>query len=490
MKIFKQKTQIDFIKSAAINLCVMLVFWGGLLRSNFNSDTITFMVSDRNILINIEDGRYIQSLFDYLYEKLGFRLTSYLSLATLGTLCFFALSMTVLQLLFLECRKKGLVQCIPFYVGTGLVFLNVLYVELLMFGECCLHFGLGYFCASVGAYCYAKKKWILSFGLMVIAACTYQYTVIYSAIILAFYFCHKADYKLSWTLVWKEVSAVFWCLFMGLLNFLSIKILGKIGIIEGFRKASGIGSVSQKLTDTFKSILSFLCDNYRILPKLWMPLLFVFLLFTLLVWQLINNNELYKLITYIILITGSVLLLLIIPWMNATLYYPPRMSFCFYLIIGLLVVAVYKQSDEMEQKILAVLSIVFLGIQLLFAHFIIGDRMISNNLDEIYAFQIYEAICDYEKDTGITVNNICVIHDIDAPDYYVNDIRFYSNQINERVIAIAPVSLLEALTGRSFNKVSMDQCIFKNCFEGKNWDMFKLSEQVVINNDTIYWCVF
>ena len=101
----------------------------------------------------------------------------------------------------------------------------------------------------------------------------------------------------------------------------------------------------------------------------------------------------------------------------------------------------------------------------------------------------YEKIEKYERDTGNEVVNLCVINDIDAPPYY-DEVNYTSDQINERSIGILSVSIMEVVTGRRFNKVEMDEDVYKNYFEDKNWDYFDPEEQIVIVGDTAYWCVF
>lgn len=84
-----------------VNLVILLVFWGGMIRRSFNADTIYHMVvSDADIFNRIKAGRYLIALCDFLLLKLGIRTTTYSSITMLLTLMGFAAAMTLLQEIF------------------------------------------------------------------------------------------------------------------------------------------------------------------------------------------------------------------------------------------------------------------------------------------------------------------------------------------------------------------------------------------------------
>jgi hypothetical protein len=40
------------------------------------------------------------------------------------------------------------------------------------------------------------------------------------------------------------------------------------------------------------------------------------------------------------------------------------------------------------------------------------------------------------------------------------------------------------------SRTEMDPAIYEKYFKGRNWDYFDADEQVVIQGDTVYWCIF
>ena len=113
----------------------------------------------------------------------------------------------------------------------------------------------------------------------------------------------------------------------------------------------------------------------------------------------------------------------------------------------------------------------------------------SNTLDEVYVNMAYQKILEYEKETGITVTGLAVADDAYAPDYY-EEVNYKTGQINERCLGTVTNSLVWVLTGRQFDRTPMDDEVYKEYFEGKDWDYLNLDEQLIIIGDTAYWCVF
>ena len=165
------------------------------------------------------------------------------------------------------------------------------------------------------------------------------------------------------------------------------------------------------------------------------------------------------------------------------------MSFCFYLIQGLLVVVAYVVSEEKVQKLLTWGCLTYLLIHLLFADFTVTNHFVSNTLDETYTNMVYQEILQYEETTGIQVKKLAVGNDAYAPNHY-NNVSYTSEQINERVVGQVTSSLMTVIAGRYFEPAEIDEEVYKRYFEGKDWDYFDLSQQLIIEGDTAYWCVF
>lgn len=487
MKIEKyRETAVKF----GISFSMLLVFWGGMLRKSFNADTLGHMFSeDADIAWNIADGRYVIALGDTILLKLGIRTTTNLSIFMLLTFLLLAVAMMVLQKIFTPWEPKEPWEKIGYFCGVNLVFLNTLFAEALMFSEMSIYFAVGYLLAAIGVEKFTRKKYISMFLSFAVAVCTYQFTMIFAAILIAFYICLKHGEEFTFKVVAEEVFGIVVCMGIGLLNYASIKVLKVLGIIERFNKSAGWGNSSQKFTALKESILSLYRSGHEILPNLWIPLLFVLALFTLIVYSCIKDRAMKKIPFIVIVFLGSMLLIYGIPMMQRDFFFPPRMAFCFYLIQGMVVVAAYALSRTEVRRLLTFGCVCYLMVQLLFSDFIVTNHFVSNTLDEVYANMMYQEVLKYEEETGNVVTKMAIYKDDYAPDHY-EEVSFRTDQINEKVLGIVSKSLVWKVTGREFDKIDPLDDIYEKYFKGKDWDYFDLSEQLVIIDDTAHWCIF
>ena len=278
---------------------------------------------------------------------------------------------------------------------------------------------------------------------------------------------------------------------MGLVvvNYISISVLKMLGVIERFNKSPQWEMNAQKVAAIKESLISLLENGHGIMPDLWLPLLFILSLFTIMVYSCFREKTMKKLPFAMIVFGGSFILVYGIPTMQNDFYFPPRMAFCFYLIQGIFVVTVYALSRVEVRRLLTVGCVGYLLIQLLFSDFVITNHFVSNTLDEVYANMMYQEVLKYEEETGNEVTKIAVYKDDRALDYY-EEISFHTDQINEKVLGIVSRPLVWKVTGRTFEKIEPVEEIYEQFFEGRDWNYFDLSQQLIIIDDTAHWCIF
>lgn len=479
-----------YVRYFLFNFISLIIFWGGMLRKSFTSDTITHMfTSDADIQVNLEQGRYLRALMDYVLLKFGMRTTTNLSIAMGAAFVILAVTMTVLQHLFADWESKEVAPRIAFNMIINLWIYNVLFAEVLMFSEMSVVFALAYLFGAVATECYKKKKYIWMLVSLAVASCFYQYAVIFAAICIAFYIFVR-ERKLSAQVVVRELLAVSACILIGVMNLLSILVLVRVGVLNRFYKSAGTGNLKEKLHQLVLSLVSLHKDAAGIFPSLWIPLIFIILIESLVIVECIKRKSMMELLFLQLVSLGSVALLYVIPFAQENFFFPPRMSFCFFMIQGMIAMSGFIILDSgWKQQLLMLCVLGYLLINILFADFIVTNHFVSNTLDKVYVRMTYEKIEKYERDTGNEVENLCVVKDIDAPSYY-DEVNYTSDQINERSLGILSVSIMKIVTGREFNKVEMDPKVYETYFKDRNWDYFDPEEQIVIIGDTAYWCVF
>ena len=487
MKIEKYK---EIAIKFGISLSMLLIFWGGMLRKSFNADTLGHMFSrDADIAWRIADGRYVIALVDTTLLKLGIRTTDNLSVFMLFTFLIFAMAMVVVQKIFVPWQPEEQWERIGYFCSVNLVFLNTLFAEILMFSEMSVYFALGYLLAAVGVDKFVQKKYTSMILLFAAAVCTYQFTMIFAAILIAFHICLKYREELNFKAVIEEIVGIIACMGLGILNYLSIRLLKIFGIIDHANKSVGWEINTQKMTVLKKSLISLFKNGHEIFPNLWIPLLFVLILFLIITYSCVKDRTVKKIPFIVIVFWGSMALIYSLPMIQSELYFPPRMAFCFYLIQGMLAVTAYALSRKEVRRLLTFVCVGYLMVQLLFSDFIVTNHFVSNTLDEVYANMMYQEVLKYEEETGNMVTKMAIYKDDYAPDRY-EEISFHTDQINEKVLGIVSKSLVWKVTGREFDKIDPLDDIYEKYFKGKDWDYFDLSEQLVIIDDTAHWCIF
>lgn len=491
MKWLSKICNSKYTKYLMLDFATLLVFWGGMLRKSFTSDTITHMVTvDADVQVNLEQGRYLKALFDQILLKFGLRTTSNISIIMGLSFIILAVTMVILQMIFAQWEPQDLTGRVGYNLIINLWIYNVLFVENLMFCEVSIYFAMAYFLGALAVMLYAKRKYILMVLSLVGATCLYQYVVIFTAIYIAFYIFLQ-ERNLSIRVIVKELLTVFVCGFVGVLNLVSILFLVKIHVLEKFYKSAGVGDFKAKLCQIWESFISLNKDAAGILPEVWIPLLVIFVVEIMIFIETARKKHWLEWVFLQLASIGSIVLLYVIPLTEASFYFPPRMSFCFFLVQGMILAVAYVLLVDSKKKreLLTICCAAYLLIQLLFSNYIVTNHFVSNTLDKVYTRMGYEYIVKYEQEHGVEVENLCLINDISAPAYY-DEVQYTSDQINERSLGILSVSIMEVMTGRKFNKVEMDPEVYAMYFEGKDWGSFDPEEQIVIVGNTAYWCMF
>lgn len=490
MKRLSRLIKSRYVFYFGLDFVSLLIFWGGMLRKSFTSDTISHMVApDADVQYVLEQGRYVRALGDYLLLKLGLRTTTNLSISMFLAFVGLALAMVVLQKSFGEWEPEETWGKLGYHLILNLWIYNVLFVENLMFSEMSVYFALAYLAAALAVRFYQQKKYSGMILALLVAACTYQYAVVFAAIYVAFYIFMQ-ERRLSLRAVVRELIGVAVCMGMGVADLASVLLLVKLDVLPQFSKSAGLGDLKLKLSEVLESFVGLWRDAAGIFPGVWLPLLVMLAVGGLLLLEVIKKKRFKELLFLLIVSVGSFALLYVIPMAQENFYFPPRMSFCFFLVQGMIMTAAYGMIDtQISRKLLTLCGIGYLVVHMLFADFVVTNHFVSNSLDKVYVRMAYEYITKYEQENQIQVQKLSMVNDIDAPARY-REVSYVSDQINERSLGILTVSIMEVVTGRKFDRVEMDPEVYDTYFAGKNWDHFDPYEQIVIVGDTAYWCMF
>lgn len=489
----------NVIQVLGINLVIFLIFWGGLLHNQYNADTIyyRFQPPVDAYTFRLEEGRYVLAFLYWFLPAIGINVANRISVTTFFNILMFVIAVTINYFALVKERKVDYLKLLC----VDLVCINVFFVELLMFAETL--FGVAYIFAALAVWCYSNKKY-LGFAISVIlAACTYQYTVIYVAIVLLFFIGFKYDFRLCKESVLESFLVTVWNILVAVCDILSARLLAVLGVLhsEAVEEESQMGG---PLGEKVIAVLGDTVDIWRnckdLLLGKWIFLLVSAFIVTMILLICIQCRDWNKLGYFSILFAVTYILRIFIPCTRAQFNNPPRFAFSYYLVQGLFLLIVFyllnvheKESASAKmllgKKLVSCVVVLYVMIQLLSVQDIVNNKYASKAIDETFVRLMYQKVQNYEAETGVTVTKFASANDIDCRDAY-EEIGVASYSVNEKILGKATWSIVQAVTGREFERIPMDQDVYEKYFAGRNWDYLNLDEQLVILDDTAYWCIY
>ncbi len=478
----------ELVNRFIIDYFILFITWCGMFRRSFNCDTLFhYAHPEVDIIGRCEGGRYLSGLLDYILYRFGRTTADHTGITVMIAVFLLAAAVWTVQASFEEkINCRNIYGKIAYHAIFALLFSNVLFSESLMFGECSLMFGLAYLFASIGVRLFTGRKYGAAFLLFLCSAMEYQVAVAYAAIILSAWIFMQNDYKITKRTVGQELLCGFSAFGAGLIDMVSIHLLVKLGILESAEKNAGMGDLLGKILVCIKDFSVLLGDSRGLLPKVWLPLLVFLFAGGITLRKFIKEKNGMAVLYYCLLMAAMFLMVYALPMAQLEIMPYPRMVWIFYVVQTMALLIAFRFT---EGKAMCYICCGYLAVQIMFCQFIVMNHMLSNTLDKTYAMMFYEEVEKYEAETGITVKRLGVANDIDAPQSY-NSVHYKTDQINERALGIVTNTLVDVITGREFEKVPMDEEVYRDYFAGKDWDYFNASEQIVFVGDTAYWIIF
>ncbi len=478
----------ELINRFIVDYFILFITWCGMFRRSFNCDTLFhYAHPEVDIIGRCEGGRYLAGLLDYILYRFGRTTADHTGITVMIAVFLLAAAVWIVQLSFEEKIKcRNIYAKIAYYAIYGLLFSNVLFSESLMFGECSVMFGLSYLFASIGIWFFTKRKYWAAFLLFLCSAMEYQVAVAYGAIILSVWIFLENEYKITKQTVVQELICGFSTFGAGLIDMESINVLVRLGILESAEKDAGMGDFLGKIFTCIKDFSVLLRDSRGLMPKVWLPLLIFLFACCITLWKFIKEKNARAVLYYCLLMAAMFIMVYALPMAQREIMPYPRMVWIFYVMQAMALLIAFRFT---EGKIMCYVCCGYLAVQIMFCQLIVMNHLLSNTLDKTYAMMFYEEVEKYEAETGITVRRLGVANDTDAPLSY-NNVHYKTDQINERALGIVTNTLVDVITGREFEKVPMDEEVYRTYFAGKDWDYFNASEQIIFVGDTAYWIIF
>lgn len=518
----KRVLSLFVIKLFMADFLLLILSYGGFYRSIFaNSDTLWGVLDPSSTFkARLDCFRWIPAIFEYFFNKTGLLPALNFRLSFFMFLCALCISLLLLQLVFVELFKRlyPLKSEEPLFLvwvilAVSLSYVNVLFTEFFYFTETFYTFGLAFLFMSTGFYALSNKKYIFSLCIFFIMTMCYQMScpIITVCIGVYVYLEHRGEFSRG--LVKDELIKAMPPMIFFVLNYVTgpmvQNILARVGI-ESYQEKSvqaeyGVGEYIRVLIPSIKELFS---SSLELTPRIYMPLFVFVITFVTVLFLCLKRKSFNQLLTFLLVEVILVVLSLVVQIAENPNYFIARTSSTFYFALSmqLLIMISFLASNDIEsncfkriEKILYMLPALIVFFNVFFIQCIIENRIISETLDSMYAEKIFAKIEGYEEETGLIVNKIAPVNDTDSSPFY-DQVNFCRGAINRRCYSDYTWTFLQycayetdlagSLTGRSFERSSMDNDVYKEFFEGKNWTSFDEDEQIVIQNDTAYICVF
>lgn len=497
--------------------------WGGFFRSRLaNSDTLWGNIDPGATLVSrLSNFRWLGYVGDsFSYDVLHYFPFQHRVLSFVLFLVVLAVSLFLLQLTFLRslgADKWGRGEQLLFFSATSLCFVNVLSAELFYFTESYLIFKAAFLMTMAGCFLFGRKHYVSGTIFLFLAPMFYQMSCIYAALVLCTLAYLEERGEGSLRLIRKEFCYLTAAMMGGILNYLTGPWLDQLltakihyDILPSKQMQGGsFRWLAENLLHQFRDLYE---SSLGLMMPLWIPLLFSAAVTILVIVLITRTGKKRQLWIYLLYKVVAFVFMCGIQVVSTPDAFTCRVIAPFYTMQAMnVLVAMFwlqkKQNEKPEKKETAltyspgcrkllkktaVLTTGYLLIQCFFIQIIISNRILSEDLDILYADQVLDLVEKYEQETEERVTGTGFCTDSSWSAYY-DQVNYCHSAVNSRVAGAATYSLIETVAewrGMHLERGEMNPAVYEKYFAGKNWDHFDPEEQVVIQNGVLYWCVF
>ena len=377
----------------------------------------------------------------------------------------------------------------------GLALGNVYITECHLFPEFEFHITIGAFLVILSIKTFEKdaksvKSVLLSLIFLILSIGFYQtyisWFLIMSSTILM---CKSSDIKnylknIGIMLLVAAIASAF--------NIFITKVFVYAQMAEELSRSAqlSIRVIIDNIQTILESQVTILGWGSGLLPK-WSLLLVI--IFAIVGYIFCCRKEKLKILIYLITIFLQYVCAYAPHLISKEVWMSPRtITPVFIFVAGLYILLIDKiKKNKLNYSIVGVVLLGFFAIDFWSVQGMIQNHIATNKIDQNYAYDIYSEIKKYEAETGNTVNNIASVNDINI-SYGKRYIDYVTYDINISAFATgwSDSVLINFVSGRNFNKIAMDDEVYKKHFEGKDWDYYCPEEQLFFEGDTLFWCKY
>lgn len=482
------------------NLLLMLCAYGILYRGTFNGDTLAAMTRPEEQTNGfLESGRYLFALIWETICRVGINIGKTAGIYVLLAVLLMSVSAVVITDAYYKVRYgDDLTEWKPdrFIMIDSVIligFLNLLSLELLFFSAFALMPGVACVFVAFSLLALADKRYILCGICLACSVMVYQsYIGMFIVFALLFVYMEHQG-KLNKHSFWKSAVIVAGAGSLCLIDIYSTKILAYLGVLGGVAKKIKIKSLKEIFITILKAQIRILHDEYDLSMVRFLPFILLTIAGIYILYGYIKGKKSVGEWVYLILLTIVSNLCVFAVVFGGYLYMPPRILVSYWSFISVMVLlALYVTQKQKSRYVMFVLVNVVTFLHIINSNVIISDLYVSNRLDKNYILNIEQFIKAYEEKEGTKIATIGIGTDTHCEQYWTEYLDYYEFNINERCVSVDWQfdMLLRFYTGRDYQKVPIPEDIYKEYFEGRDWNGFNPAEQMIFVEDELYLMVY
>lgn len=505
MRKIDKKTFCKWLLVIAADLALVLLTCSLMLNVHFSPDSYDiWTTTDNNVDVHLRDGRFITAALYKVLAILGVNVAKTQSVFTLGfmlTVAFLAMGLSYFAMQRMGRDETSTLVAVN--AGFLLIFHNAFIAEWYLFPEVMLMYAISVSSAvlAVLAYLHAeridkkgRKAWsvFVAFLALTIALGTYQVTIgIYVALLLIFAFI---DMALS---VRERVILAGKGLILGaggcIVNVAIVKLLTLLHIMEPtYRGANlNVGAVMENIRKIIEKQPE-VWSGHGLFPRYVLPIYFVLAVVLLLFFK--QRHHLSGSMTALALFfAASTYIGSYIPhFVTSDFWLSQRTLVPMFGAFSLLMIAIISlDSSPKVRYVTEVVIVTFLLGNSVLMESIFSNHLAMDDLDRAYAKAIHASIEKHATQTGIDIDHLAIERDA-YPTWSYDGIDYVTYDMNVRNIlrSWSNIGLINTANGTDYQPAEMDEGIWAQYFDGKNWNYFSPDEQIVYSGNTAYIVIY
>lgn len=478
-----------------IDFLVVLFSYSLFLNDTFSSDSLSLYMSGNDINSYFNNGRFTLGIFFGFLDLINFDSVENQFISQMIKILACSIFVFFISLIFEQAlpeNKKNKFNFLLINLCFLIAVVNPYYTETFVFVS--PDWGIGLLLVLLSVFLFSEKKYISAFICSFISVSAYQVWIFCILILVFSYLLVKNDFDINYSVL-KEYFIV------GFLSVLAAGVnlfINRLGIALGFLdevKSVGINNIYDKIKEIILCLKYTFNNVCGMMPEKFLFLFFILVCLLLGYGLFYKKNRWRRLIWTYFIIGVMILTPFMIAFVQRVPYFPSRIIFPVFFAIASSAVLVVVGGRDNTFKGYGIIVGIYLIVSWWNVELLCLDHYVSNQLDFEYARIIEQKIENYESDTGYEIEKIEYYNVKNYVGQYYRETMLNSSYYTRYNIRLyfdewGVIPTLNYVNGENYIGENMSEEKYKQIFKGKQWEEIDLDNQILFDENTMYWAVF